>query len=93
MQTNHATLDDDIGTRDWEGPIPGVAPTRRVRPAKLVRARARVDRAMQRLAAAVRARPLMVTGAAFGVGVIAASALRSGTSRMLLLAVARKLTL
>ena len=93
MQTNHATLDDDIATRDWEGPIPGVTPAHRTRGPKLVRARARVDSAMQRLTTAFRARPLMAIGAAFGAGVIAASALRSRTGRVLLLALARKLTL
>ena len=93
MQTNHATLDDDICTRDWEGPIPGVTPTHRMPASKLVRARARVDSAMQRLATAFRERPLMAIGAAFGAGVIAASALRSGTGRVLLLAMARKLAL
>ena len=93
MPTNHATLDDDIGTRDWEGPIPGVSPAYPMRASKLVRARARLDSAMQRLTTAFRARPLMVVGAAFGAGVIAASALRSGTGRVLLLAMARKLTL
>lgn len=93
MQTNYATLDDDIGTRDWEGPIPGVTPCSRMRPSKRGRARARLDSAMKQLATALRARPLMTIGAAFGAGVIVASALRGGTGRVLLLAMARKLTL
>lgn len=82
--------DDPIGTRDWEGPIP----TRRRREsAPTVRkAEASLRASVRSIERAVRARPLAVVGAAFGLGALAGLALRGSVGRGILVELARGLS-
>jgi hypothetical protein len=96
MPTNHVIREDDeIGDRDWEGPIPGVTPARTARGAKHAlgrRTASAFGSAVQWIETEVQTRPFAVLGAALGVGLIAGAAIRSATGRALLLTMARKLT-
>jgi hypothetical protein len=86
--------DDPMGTRDWEGPIPTSVPTRRRREKSsgLRRAGASFQSSLKRIEREVQARPLVVIGAAFGLGALAGLAVRGSIGRALLGAVARGLS-
>lgn len=85
--------DDPMGTRDWEGPIPTSVPTRRRReqPSTLRKARVTFGTTVRSLEREIQARPLVVIGAAFGLGALVGLAIRGSAGRAVLGAVATSL--